>query len=109
MKKEYPKTPELDKMKLVIEKSQAVGEFVDVFLGEKGFSIGKPHKHDKNCQGWDAERSRYKPCENDRCSFQTDEFESIGVSLQKLLADFFEIDENKCEAERRAILKFIQT
>lgn len=36
----YPKTPTLDAMKEVHEKSQAIGEFIDVFLAEKGFSIG---------------------------------------------------------------------
>ena len=108
MKKEYPKTPELDKLKAVVEKSQAVGEFVDVFLTEKGFSIGKPHKHDNHCPGWRKDGTLI-PGKHSDCGYHSHEFESIGVPIQELLAEFFEIDENKCEAERRAILKFIQT
>ena len=47
--KAYPKTPELDKMKAVKEKSQAIGEFIDIFLTDKGCYIGHPHDHEKLC------------------------------------------------------------
>ena len=107
--KAYPKTPELDKMKAVQEKSQAIGEFVDIFLAEKGFYIGRPHEH-KNCAGWETYRGKIRrtPETTNDCALETGEFENIGVPIDKLLAEFFGIDLVKCENERRAILDHIR-
>lgn len=110
MKNEYPKTPELEKMKQVQEKSQAIGEFIDIFLAEKGFSIGQPHKHTSSCPGWEDDEGvvkRIRGKTND-CGLHTGEFIDCPVRLEKLLAEFFEIDLVKCESERRAILEHIQ-
>lgn len=104
----YPPTPELDKMKSVHEKSQAIGEFLDIFLSEKGVQLGKPHKHDQNCAGWDEHRGRYNPGLDGGCSFHTNEFESFDFTIEKLLAEFFGIDLKKCESEREAILNHIR-
>lgn len=103
----YPKTPELDKMKAVKDKSQIIGEFLDIFLGEKGFSIGKCHKHNSSCPGWNDDGERVSGTTND-CGFHTGEFEPCHISIENLLAEFFEIDLNKCEQERLAILKHIR-
>jgi len=104
--KEYPPTPELDKLDAIKEKSQVIGEFLEEFLQSKGYTIGRPHQHGPTCRGWDAEENRYRPSGDERCSFQTGEFEAIGVNTQKLLAEFFGIDEEKMEIERRAILEW---
>jgi hypothetical protein len=109
--KNYPPTPELNKMKLVSGKSQAIGEFVDIFLSGKGFSIGQPHKHTSSCPGWeddDGVVKRVRGTTND-CGLQTEEFVSCPIRLENLLAEFFEIDLAKCESERRAILEYLQT
>lgn len=99
-----PPTPELDKMKAVHEKSQAIGEFIEEFLAEKGYSIGQPHKHTPACPGWGDDGGgvivRIPGTTND-CSFHTDEFVWCHTPIQKLLAEFFEIDLNKAEDERR--------
>lgn len=105
---QYPPTPELDKMKIVHAKSQAVGEFVDLFLANKGFSIGKPHVHDSTCPGWDHHRNKYNPNGDERCCYKSNEFVSCLTPLEKLLAEFFEIDLVKVENERREILEFLQ-
>lgn len=78
--KTYPPTPELDKMKALTEKSQAIGEFIDLFLAEKGMIL---------CHETEV---GFLPC---------------SVSIEKLLAEFFGIDLNKVEEERRAILEFL--
>lgn len=106
--KKYPPTPELDKLKEVAPFSQKIGEFVDVFMCERGFTFGKPHVHDSRCPGWDERRNKYNPSGDDRCSFQSGEFESCGHGITKLLAEFFEIDDGKCEKERCAVLEHIQ-
>jgi hypothetical protein len=98
-------TPELDKMHAVHPQSQAVGEFIEWLQSEKGVWFGKPHKHDASCPGWDHERKRYNPGLGDGCSYQTDEFEPFHFSMEKLLAEFFEIDLSKAEAERRVLLE----
>ena len=60
----YPKTPALDKLKSIAGKSQVVGEFVDIFLAEKGLSLGKPHKHDSRCGGWTDKGGRIRNTPN---------------------------------------------
>jgi hypothetical protein len=90
MNKNYPPTPELDKMKSVNEKSQAIGEFLDLFLPEKGIRLMRLEQP----QGDETiEECRYVP---------------VNQSVEKLLAEYFEIDLNKCEKERRAILEHIR-
>ena len=103
----YPATPELDRMAAVKEKSQAIGEFIDIFLNEKGFGIGQPQRHTSACGGWDDEGERIQGTANE-CGYHTGEFVQIHTSLEKLLAEFFEIDLNKAESERRAILEFVR-
>jgi hypothetical protein len=82
VKTEYPPTPELDKMKAVHEKSQAIGEFIDVFLSEKHIVLCESHP--------------------------TEGYFPVTTSIERLLAEHFGIDLNKCESERRAILKHIR-
>lgn len=103
----YPETPELNKMKSVQTQSQAIGDFLDRFLTEKGIRLGRPHEHGPSCRGWDSERDRYRPSGDDRCSFNSGEFESCIQPINKLLAEYFDIDLNKIDDERRAILAYI--
>jgi hypothetical protein len=105
---EYPKTPTLEKMKSVKDKSQAIGEFLDVFLAEKGVQLGAPHIHNKNCLGWDERRNRYNPGPHGRCSWYSGQFEPFHYTVEKLLAEFFGIDLNKAEEEKRALLEHLQ-
>ena len=106
--KPYPKTPELDKMKAVKEKSQAIGEFLDWLMQEKKVQLGNPHEHGPTCRGWDDGRDKYSPRGTDRCECVTGEFIPLHISMEKLLAEFFDIDLVKVENERRAILDYIR-
>ncbi len=70
--------PEHDKLMLVKDRSQAVGEFME-WLAEQGLFI--------------CERGRF------------DDLHLTGRNREQLLADFFEIDLNVIEAEKRAMLE----
>lgn len=81
------KTPELDKMLAVKEKSHAIGEFLD-WLDESSLVV---------CE--------YGVCDCDECG---NELYPARTSTEQLLADYFGIDLNKCEQERQQILKDIR-
>ena len=82
--------PEHEKMRAISEKSQVVGEFID-WLREDGHDICKFEKHTRHSdelgdwtpEGWYPQRRR----------------------IEQLLADFFEIDLDKIEDEKRAMLE----
>lgn len=67
--------PEHDKMKAVAEKSQAIGEFLEFGPGQL-------------CE-WNDDLGEFLP---------------ISGGITKLLATYFEIDLDKIEAEKRAML-----
>lgn len=69
--------PELDKLIEAKRESQAIGEFLD-WLHEQGMAIGS---YDKN-----------------------DEFYPTHISIEGILAKYFNIDMNKVEKERRKLL-----
>lgn len=70
------KTPELDKMLAIQGKSQTVGEFLE-WLGQESLLI---------------------------CECDEGKLYATRSTTEQLLADFFEIDLNKCEQERQQIL-----
>ena len=81
-----PKTPELDRMLAVKEKSQTIGEFIE-WLTNSSLMI----------------------CEYgaNTCPFCDDEIKAllpVRSTIEQLLADFFKIDLGKCEQERQQIL-----
>lgn len=129
--KPYPPTPELDKMHAVKDKSQVLGEFLDIFLNEKGITLctmvkagdnGEPKYRWKKgvkkakldgLKTKDREPS-FKDVFNKDAEHNPDYvvwsegYAPIHTSVEKLLAEFFEIDLNKIENERRAILAHIR-
>lgn len=78
------KTPELDKMLAVKEKSQAIGEFLEWLDGQE---IMLAEWTGSNC---------------DECGKEV--LMLMVMHREKLLAKYFEIDLNKCEQERQQIL-----
>lgn len=83
MKTSYPPTPELDKMKSVHNQSQCIGEFLDWLFHEKHRTIAEVPEG-------------------------MDEWQPVGGSIEKILAEYFEIDLAKIERERRAILETLR-
>lgn len=83
---ERPPTPELDKQLAIIESGKAatVQDFYD-WIREKGWAICEPNP--------DSLRNYYT---------------QIYTQPEQLMADFFGIDRDKIEAERRALLEYIQ-
>ena len=84
-KSEYP---ECEKMAKVSDKSQTIGEFLDWLRGEAGYIIAE--------YGADSDKDR------DEGPFP------IHKSIEQLLADYFEIDLNKVETEKRKMLDKIR-
>jgi hypothetical protein len=76
-------TPELDKMTAVQPFSQKIGEFMEWLSTEKKLGLGSWDK-----RGYDL----YQP---------------ERASIENLLAEFFDIDLNKVEKEKRAIIEDI--
>lgn len=108
--KTEPKTPELKKMHAVKEKSQAIGEFLDIFLREQGIHLCRMHTHNKNCRGWDKERGRYNPDRSTgHCEWFDGQYYAADYQVEKLLAKFFKIDLKKVEAEKQALLDYVRS
>lgn len=82
---ENVKTPELDKMLAVKDKSQEIGAFLDS-LSEQGYAICEHKQYGED--EWDGP-SGYHP---------------VRKNIEQLLAEYFNIDLKKCEEERQAIL-----
>lgn len=129
--KAYPPTPELDKMHAVVQKSQAIGEFIDVFLTEKGIELCKYQKSGNNGkpqyrwkEGVKVRKLNKRPIGDSEPCFEdvfnldaehnpeyekwTEGYFAIHTNIQTLLAEFFGIDLKKVEAERMAVLEYIR-
>lgn len=77
---QLPDTPELDKMALISDESQIIGEFMDAVL-EKGMVL---------CEWqWVGQNEKLVP---------------ITKSIEQVLADYYNIDLKQAEKERRALL-----
>lgn len=81
------KTPELDKMLAVKEKSQVVGEFLE-WLNEQKIVLAEYTDDTCDCG----------------CDCEEELLLHIRKGREQLLADFFEINLDKCEQERQQIL-----
>jgi hypothetical protein len=71
---------EHERLSLVKDKSQAIGDFVE-WMGHKGISL---------------------------CHVRHGEYIPVYAPITKLLAEYFDIDENKLEREKRQILAEIR-
>lgn len=91
-------TPELDKMMEVRETSQAIGEFLD-WLYNSGYRIAQWHDHWDN--GLDFDDVEYEE--------QPAGWYPVPRRIEEWLAEYFEIDLDKVEKERRAILDEFRT
>lgn len=88
------RTPECEKLAAVSGRSQEIGQFLQ-WLGEKGIHLAVAHEHEDGCRGSHGFLS---------CGYTAKGLEWYHLNIEKLLADYFEIDLEKIEKERRAIL-----
>lgn len=87
-----PQYPEHEKLHTIAEKSHACGAFLTWLL--ERYRLGSFHEHSEAC-----DEPGY------RCDMNTDSLYPEHVNVQKLLAEFFEIDEDKLEKEKLAMLE----
>lgn len=102
---EYPETTELDKLGAVQEESQSIGSFIDWLETEAQFGPqeGKGRKEAIHAQK--LNNSPVKLCLFDE---RYGEWRPVGLRIEEMLARYFEIDLNKVEEERRAVLGHIR-
>ena len=74
--------PEHEKLAKIQDKTQIVGEFLDWLVNEKGMVLAD----------WQE-------------GLIEDRLAPVNPSIQDLIAEFFQIDQNKLEAEKRQMLK----
>jgi hypothetical protein len=86
--------PEHDKLELVREKSQTIGEFLDWLQNEQAVVLTKEHQHSEFC------------CEEGDlvCGVERNSLVPVVSTIPKWLARYFDIDEEKLEAEKRQML-----
>ena len=92
--------PEHDKLKKVSDKSQACGEFLEWLLGPQRYQLGQYHEHTDDCWLPDDNQTAARRV----CGMSAQTLYPVALNVRKLLAEFFEIDEEKLEAEKRAML-----
>jgi len=80
----YPETPECDKMHAVHDQSQAIGEFLEWLEGPKRLVIAGYLNEDSN------------------------NLQPVHINTEKILAEFFNIDLNKADDEKRAVLQWMR-
>lgn len=90
----YPPTPELDKMLAVKDKSQVIGEFLD-WLRNEGVLLTTCHSHTAECED----------DEGRICGLNDYEHEELTLSIEQLLAKYFEINLRTIERERAMLLE----
>lgn len=88
MENKKMETPTLDKMKFVQRESQAIGSFLEWLKRDKGVSLMHTVFDEGSGRGVEI---------------------PFSYNIEKLLAEYFEIDLNEAEKEKRAILEDLQS
>jgi len=91
---------EVEKIREVKEQSQAIGNFIEEFLRGKGIFLAKYHKHTKECYVFGKKKFKIP-----QCGINSEQPISMHYNIEKLLAEYFKIDLNKAEEEKRKILE----
>lgn len=95
-----PKTPELDKLKVLHGTSQVIGQFIDWVLHEKHILFCNSHEHTENC---------FDQADKRICGRPEGDLAPIHVNIEAILAEYFGIDLKKVDQEREAILEEFRT
>ena len=109
----YPKTPELDKLADIQERSQEIGEFLEWLL-QRGVVLAKAHKHTDACGeiDLDEEDSIMKGISvliGRGCGLRDGQLEPFYYVIEKLLAEYFRLDLDRIEMEKRAVLEYARS
>lgn len=115
-----PEYPECEKMSTVRDKSQAIGEFLEWLAYEKGvyFWTTNTWHEEFTCPCMDYgddqrdvhdEAAWCEKCQNTGKYIDVQSEDGpFQYQIEKILAEFFEIDLDKVEAERRQMLAELQ-
>lgn len=106
--------PEHEKLAKVRDESQSIGEFLE-WLSEKGIRLAAYHTHNEGCVNpdWHEGVNDGKDWLDDDhvekivCGGRENELVPIHYDTQKLLAEFFGIDLNRLEQEKRTMLQHL--
>jgi hypothetical protein len=101
--KPQPACPECERLSDVADKSNAIGEFLDYFLPNKGIILAK---HIKEVR-YNEDMEQEEEIEDSEYLFPAYEYQGTN-GINKLLAEYFNIDLNKVEQERRALLEWLR-
>ena len=99
--------PEHDKMHLVKEKSQVIGEFLEWLESKKKFSLCLSGEY-LNKLLWDRVENENEDFDDDDYKegrFNEHYYYPSSFNVEKLLAEFFDIDLDTIEKEKQKILK----
>ena len=105
-----PDTPNLDKMLEVSAESNEIGAFLDWLLHERYLHICKEVE---TCFDLDSEDTECPTCGTDQFNWETDtlyhkhDIVHGNEGINRLLAEYFEIDYDGMEQERRALLEWV--
>jgi hypothetical protein len=109
--------PEHAKLAKVGEESQAIGEFIDFGMPRLGLNFYAEYEVDCECRACGDSRARHFHTEEELATAVVDEHGRITTpvkykkmlpatkSIQAILAEYFGIDQDKIEAEKRAMLE----
>lgn len=103
-----PEYPEHEKQKAVLEASQAIGEFLDLGLPAMGLvlyqKVTRPCEADHKCSRsrWHSDAELATIVDG---RVQIEEWWPAHRSIQSILAEYFEIDLDKIEDEKRQMLE----
>lgn len=101
VRKEYP---ELEKVEQIRERSEPAGAFLDWLVNERGIILAQYHKHTDGCK---FEEDEDEPPVWD-CGYDEDQLQPCYIGIEKLLAEYFHIDLDKVEKERRQLLEDVR-
>jgi hypothetical protein len=103
---EEPAHPELDRLHLIHEQSNAIGAFVDWLAQAKKVSFCVQHKHEESCKEPNPRLGGRWSGRYD-CGLYSGDFQLFRYSLTQLLAEFFSIDLKRVEQEKQALLEYV--
>ncbi len=93
---------EHERLSLIKDKSQAIGDFIE-WLSGRGIRLCREHEHTNACYEDDDPE-----CQWPTCGLRDGRLIGDHTPITKLLADYFDIDENKLEREKRQMLADIR-
>ena len=105
--------PEHQRMKAIADKSQSIGEFIEWLINKKNVHLGH---YPTVCYHQDVDGSCalhqqvHRECPKNCEEYEEDQarFTEWSYNTQRLLAEFFEIDLKKIDAEKEQMLEEIR-